>query len=123
VLGAYEEEANAIRKATEQAEAAPRLPIPDGYEVLRIRPPAKAGSYAVELAWDLEAFNVGKVRLMVYNPRKEDEQLLCSAPSRGSRKAGEWVRPGLEFRLYDELDDSLLGSATVSAADVVPASA
>jgi ABC-type polysaccharide/polyol phosphate transport system ATPase subunit len=123
VLAAYEDEANAIRKATEQAEAAPRLPIPDGYAPLRILPPAKAGSYAVELAWDVEAFNVGKVRLMVYNPRKDEEQLLCSAPSRGGRKAGEWVRPGLEFRLYDELDDTLLGSATVSASDIAPASA
>jgi lipopolysaccharide transport system ATP-binding protein len=121
VLGAYENEADAIRRTTEEAEAAPRLPIPDGCTVLRIRPPARTGSYAVELAWDLEAFNIGKVRLMVYNPRKEEEQLLCSAPSRGSRKTGEWVRPGLEFRLYDELDGALLGSVVVSAADVAAA--
>jgi ABC-type polysaccharide/polyol phosphate transport system ATPase subunit len=123
VLERYEAEANAIRKATEAEEAAPRLPIPDGYPVLRIRPPAKAGSYAVELSWDVEPFNIGKVRLMVYNPRKAEEHLLCSAPARGARKAGEWVRPGLEFRLYDELDDMLLGSALVSAEDMpaVPA--
>ena len=124
VLALYEEETDDIRKATQEAavEAAPRLPIPEGHPVLRIMPPSKPGSWAVELAWDLEPFNIGKVRLMVYNPRKEEEQLVCSAPPSGSRKTGEWVRPGLEFRLYDELDDLLLGTATVTAEDVATAS-
>lgn len=124
VLALYEEETDEIRKATQEAavEAAPRLPIPEGHPVLRITPPSKPGSWAVELAWDLEPFNIGKVRLMVYNPRKEEEQLVCSAPASGSRKTGEWVRPGLEFRLYDELDDLLLGTATVTAEDVATAS-
>ena len=118
VIDEYDEETHAIRKAEEEAQAPERLPIPEGHRVLRIRPPRKPGSYAVELSWDLEAFNVSRVRLMVFNPRKQEEQLMCTAPARGTRKTAEWVRPGLEFRLYDEVDDALLGTALVAPEDI-----
>jgi ABC-type glutathione transport system ATPase component len=119
VVDEYDEETRLIRAAAEQEEAAPRLPIPADYRVIRVRPPRKPGSHAIELSWELEQFNVGKVRLMVWNPRKQEEQLVCSAPPSAKRQTGEWVRPGLEFRLYEEMDDSLLGSALVSESDVV----
>lgn len=118
VIDQYDEETREIRAAAEEEEVVPRLPIPDDFRVVRISPPRKAGSYAVELSWDLEQFNVGKVRLMVYNPRKQEEQLVCTSPARGKRLTGDWVRAGMEFRIYDELDDALLGSATVSQEDV-----
>jgi len=121
VIDQYDEETQAIRKAEEAEEAVERLPIPDDYPVVRIRPPRKPGSYAIELSWDLEAFNVSRVRLMVWNQRKQEEQLMCTAPSRSKRQTGEWVRPGMEFRLYDELDDTLLGVAVVSPGDISPA--
>ncbi|HEY0309571.1 MAG TPA: ABC transporter ATP-binding protein [Luteimonas sp.] len=123
VIDQYDEETQAIRKAEEAEEAIERLPIPEGHPVLRVQPPRKPGSYAIELSWDLEAFNVSRVRLMVWNPRKQEEQLMCTAPARSKRPTGEWVRPGLEFRLYDELDDALLGSVLVSPEDVVPSGA
>jgi len=121
VIDRYDEETALIRKAEAAEEAVERLPIPDGHPVIRIHPPRKPGSHAVELSWDLEPFNVTRVRLVVWNPHRQEEQLMGTAPSRSRRTTGEWVRPGLEFRLYDGLDDSPLGSVLVSASDLVPA--
>jgi ABC-type polysaccharide/polyol phosphate transport system ATPase subunit len=114
VLALYDEEVLQMQREAEAATTPARLPIPPGHPVIAVRPPARAGSNAVELQWDLAQFNIGKVRLAVYNPNKQEEQLVCTGPADGRRRTGEWVRPGFEFRLYDDRDDELLGSVTIA---------
>jgi lipopolysaccharide transport system ATP-binding protein len=113
VIARYDSETRELLAATEAASSAPRLPIPPSYTVLEVLPPARPNSSAVRLRWNLEPFNVSKVRLTVYNTARDEEQLVCTAQSRGERPTGEWVRPGMEFRLYDGLGDSLLGTVTI----------
>lgn len=113
IIDAYDEEAESMRAQAEAAIAVARLPIPESYQILRVRPPAKPGSRAIELAWDLAPFNIGRVRLMVVNPATGEDQLVGTGPATGHRRTGEWVGVGMEFRLYDELGDALLGSLVV----------
>ena len=120
VLQIHDEEVKQIKRRAEAASLPDRLPLPDGYPVIRVSPPVSSGSVAVELAWDLEQFNVGRIRLAVYNPANQQEQLMCTAPARGSRRTGEWVRPGFEFRIYDDRDGAPLGQVTIDAADLAP---
>lgn len=123
VLEIYDQEVREMQRAAEAAGLPARLPIPQGHPVIQVAGPARQGSAAVELHWDLEQFNVGKIRLMAFNPSKQEEQLVCTAPARGSRRTGEWVRPGMEFRLYDDRDGEQLGSVTIDASHLVARSA
>lgn len=113
VLACYEEEIRAATKVEEAVRALQRLPIPSDHRVIEVHPPGREGSHAVELRWDLEAFNIQKVQLIVYNPVRDQKQLVCTSAARGSRRTGEWVRPGMEFRLLDDLDGLELGSVTI----------
>jgi ABC-type polysaccharide/polyol phosphate transport system ATPase subunit len=123
VFEIYDAEVREIQRIAETAGLAPRLQIPESYPVIRVTGPVRTGSVAVELHWDLEQFNVGRIRLTVFNPSKQEEQLVCTAPARGSRRTGEWLRPGFEFRLYDDRDGEQLGSVTIKAGHLAARSA
>lgn len=113
VLDAYEAEVRQKRDTAGEAGRLPRLPIPDGHEVINVLPPKRTGSRAVELAWDLADFRIGRIRMTVFNSATGHEQLVITAPATGVKPTGEWVREGMEFRLYDEADDSLLGTVVI----------
>jgi len=113
ILEAYGEEARAMRAAALAEEGLSRLPIPEGHPVIQVHVPKRPGSRAVELSWDLEDFRVGRVKLSVYESSTGEERLVATAPALCSRRTGEWVREGMEFRLRDGLDDVLLGSVVI----------
>lgn len=113
VLDEYEGEVRQQREALAVAERLPRLPIPEGHPVIEVRPPKRAGSRAIELTWDLVDFRIGRVKMTVINPSNGNEQLVVTAPATGARGTGEWVREGMEFRIYDEADDHLLGTIRI----------
>jgi hypothetical protein len=114
VLDAYEAEVQQKRDESAAAGRLPRLPVPDGYQVVGIRPPTRPGSRAVELVWDVADFRIGRIKITVFNPATGHEQLVITAPAAGTRPTGEWVREGMEFRLYDEADNCLLGTTVIA---------
>ncbi len=114
VLDAYDAQVRADQNAAirQQQNASPRarLPIPAGHCVLWQVPDdhnAAAGTPPV-LAWDVADFNIGHTSLTVAKSQDAEEQVMCTGGSKGSRKAGQWVRPGMIFRLRDQADRTLL---------------
>ncbi|HSR65406.1 MAG TPA: ABC transporter ATP-binding protein [Xanthomonadaceae bacterium] len=119
VTEVYEEEVRRLQREAEAANAVPRLPIPAGHRVIEVLPPALPDSSAVELRWDLERFNVARVKLTVHDPVRDRRQLVCTAPAASSRRTGDWVRPGIEFELHDDRDGALLGAVTIEPRHLV----
>lgn len=113
IVDSYDAETQTLRKAAEAEGKAARMPIPDGCMVLGAMPAPGAGPRVVRLSWDLTDFNVGRVKLLVHDPSKGQEQLVSTGPALGERQIRGWVRSGMEFRLRDELDDLLLGTLVI----------
>lgn len=95
-----------------------RLPIPENVDVLEILRPDQSGELAPTLRWNLQRFNVQRVRLTVTMPGSAEEKLVGTAPGTGTRALEKWVRAGAHFRLFDNLDNSLLGSIVLSDEDL-----
>jgi len=111
VLDVYEAEASAqmIKLARETARERPRGEIPPGYRAIWIHDEqGQDAAVGRVLAWDVADFNVATVRIMVQKP-SGDEQMVCTGPGRGTKLIGPWLRPGMVFALYDNIDGDLLG--------------
>lgn len=111
ILEAYDTETGELRAAAEAEATDRRLPIPEGRQVLWSSPVGSHG--AMELHWDVSEFGTQRVKVTVFNPKVGAEQVVCSGPAAGQRKLPAWVRPGMEFRLLDDLDDLRLGTLIV----------
>jgi hypothetical protein len=59
--------------------------------------------------------SVNKVRVTVSAPGSNDEKLFSIGGFSGSVKAGNWVVPGVTFRLYNAENGTLLATQTVKA--------
>lgn len=107
ILEAYQADARA-----QAGSAAPaKRPIEAGATVIDLRRASTSDEY--ELHWNVAAYGVSRIRIMLFDPAREGERLFCSGPPSGTRKPGAWLRPGMEFRLHDDVDDELLGTAAV----------
>ncbi|GAB3379203.1 ABC transporter ATP-binding protein [Lysobacter fragariae] len=114
LLDAYEREISALRIDQQKEMAAARQPIPEDHRALWFPEEASEATSApraVDIAWDVGDFGIGRVKLTVRNPRKDQgEKLVFAGGPVGNRRTGAWVVPGMEFRLRDELDDLLLAT-------------
>lgn len=67
------------------------------------------------VAWQRNDVAIKKTKVTVSAPGSTDEKLFASAGFGGSTKAGDWVVPGVTFRLYDADTSAILASYTVTA--------
>lgn len=112
ILEAYDAETKELRAAAESETMDRRLPIPEGRRVLWSAPAAGRGS--MDLHWDVSEFGTTRVTIKVLNPATDKEQIVCSGPAAGQRKLASWVRPGMKFRLLDDLDGLQLATLVVA---------
>lgn len=115
LLDAYEREIAAARAEQEKRLAAERQQIPEGYQALWFEPEAQLGTLgatpqAMELAWNVAGFGIGRIKVVVSNPRNGGEQLVFRGGPIGRRRTGPWVMPGMQFQLRDEVDDLVLAT-------------
>lgn len=110
ILDQYDAEAKVQqqKRIREMAACQPRLPIPNGHEVIWFAA-NEPGDSPPSLAWNAADFNVSHVNLTVSHKPDGEEQLICTGGARGTRATGKWIRPGMVFRLRDQSDDAELG--------------
>lgn len=114
VLDAYDEETNELRSAAETGAKDRRQPIPEDHRALWSTRESEGHLGSMELHWDVAGFGTERVKVTVYIPKTDTEHVVCGGPPVGQRRLPAWVRPGMEFRLLDELDGLRLGALVVA---------
>lgn len=109
ILEAYQADARAQSIPLEGGMQ--RRPIEPGTSVLELR--RTNGDGAWELHWDVAAYGVKRVRIMLVDPARGDERLFVTGPPAGQRRPGDWLKSGIAFRLLDDTDGELLDSVVV----------
>lgn len=76
---------------------------------------AKDAHINPEVSWQRIDATIMSTKVTVSAPGSSEEKLFAAGGFGGSAKAGDWVVPGVTFRLYDAGSGTLLASYTVRA--------